>query len=114
MENWKPLISFPAYEISDVGHIRKDGVLLKTQLTSGHITVVLRKEGKACCRSVAKLMAETWLGGSSVPGACVVCKDGDRTNLSISNLTWALRPRHRMWDTEYHRWLYGEWHFLEN
>lgn len=91
-ENTSVFMEIPGYldlyEISDTGEVRnmETGKPLKHTLNkhSGFYTVGLRKEGKTRNKYVHRLVAEAHLGLPS--GAAVGFKDGDTSNMVVSNL----------------------------
>lgn len=84
MEQWKSIDG--EYEVSDGGRVRKGSRLLKVN-PAGQVWM----HGKQV--TVARLVANAFLKRPAYPVVVVRCRDGDRTNLSASNLYWALRPR---------------------
>lgn len=106
---WTPINDFPGYEISMDGVVRsfrQRGRGSHRDLKRAHtITPVylsdsnrwavrLSKGGKRYMRCVANLVLETFLGpaptgaGTGTNSADVVFKDGDPTNVTLSNLEW--------------------------
>lgn len=93
MDEWIALEEFPDYEICRRGLIRNK----KTQRVrkvapnaQGVIKVLLMKEKKQYTRSVAKLVATTFIREPE-EGEVVVHKDEDHANVSADNLEW--KPR---------------------
>lgn len=92
MEIWKPLQNFPSYDVSTEGRVRniKSQRILQTSGdTHGYIKVCLHKNGKQHTVKVARLVAETFLGGQ--PRMDVRYKDDNRSNVSLDNLYWSNR-----------------------
>lgn len=112
-EEWRAVIDFPAYEISNTGKIRQRGisftrpnpknpsknqtVKLKTKELSGTIKrfkgrtvcilVSLRKDGKTFHRRIHNLILTTFI--SQCPEGMEGChNDGDPLNNKLSNLRW--------------------------
>lgn len=92
-EEWRPLIDFPDYEISNRGLVRsiiRDRFLTPSPNGKGIIKVVLRRDDVVYTRSVARLVATTFVGDPQ-PGEVVFHLDGDYDNVEASNLLW--KPR---------------------
>ena len=90
-ENWAAIADFPAYEMSDIGRVRRDG-RVKTLRTNkfGYISVVLWCKSMSHTRLVAPLVAQAFIG--LCPDGFVTChNDGDRTNNAATNLRWDSR-----------------------
>ena|SRR5215471_8346738 len=92
-EIWKPIITFPGYEVSNHGRIKSfrryaDGQILKPGLNNqGYLTVVLMLNGKMKSKSVHRLVAETFIG-KQPEGMQVSHLDGDSRNNYVTNLAW--------------------------
>src|SRR5688500_14345686 len=74
-ETWLPCVSAPAYEVSDLGGVRRRGStvpLRPHRQASGYRTVVLAVDGKPICRGVHVLVAEAHLLGGPIPPGLVV------------------------------------------
>lgn len=95
MENWVDIPSFPGYSVSDSGLIRNDEtsyILSRLVNNRGVVYVGLVRDGEQYNRSVARLVAESFLPPQQhntfdTP----INLDGDRTHLGVTNLMW--RPR---------------------
>jgi hypothetical protein len=65
IENWKDIVDFPAYEVSDHGRVRnkKFGRILKIRLENGYPRVNLRKNKCKIQRQfrIHRLVAEAFL-----------------------------------------------------
>lgn len=88
--NWKTLIDFPRYEISDKGHlydkIRK--ILIRGwKNNGGYITYDVSNERRKVKKKAHRLVAENFL--EKVQGKNIVNHiDGNKLNNSVSNLEW--------------------------
>lgn len=92
MEIWKPLKNFPSYNGSSEGRIMniKTQRILKTFVNyKGYVLVCLRKNNRQYTVRVAQVIAETFLGEH--PGMDVTYKNGNRSDIDISNLEWCTR-----------------------
>lgn len=92
MEIWKPLRNFPNYNGSSEGRIMniKTQRILKTFVNyKGYVLVCLRKNNRQYTVRVAQVIAETFLGEH--PGMDVTYKNGNRSDIDISNLEWCTR-----------------------
>lgn len=92
MEIWKPLKNFPSYNGSSEGRIMniKTQRILKTFVNyKGYVLVCLRKNNRQYTVRVAQVIAETFLGEN--PGMDVTYKNGNRSDIDISNLEWCTR-----------------------
>lgn len=93
VEEWRDLTDFPDYEISDQGLIRnksRDRFLTPSPNGKGIIKVVLRKDDVIYTRSVARLVAMTFVAEPQT-GEVVFHLDGDYDNVTAENLLW--KPR---------------------
>jgi hypothetical protein len=90
---WKPIIDFPAYEISNEGLVRSklSGLRIAAVRNYGFQRVRLIRDGKAHDRRINVLVLEAFVGRRpSLRFRCVFL-DGDKTNMHVKNLRWALR-----------------------
>lgn len=99
-EEWKTIIEFPNYMISDKGRVKivKTGKIMRTSITSyGNVKITLLDEhtGERYTRSVAQLVGEAFIMPSNILCDQVVPLDGNVTNLDADNLVW--RPRWFAW-----------------
>lgn len=104
-EQWRPVGSFPAYEVSNLGRVRSfarnrpmrgrqaDGSRLLSPVPqpSGHLTVSLFRDGVARSRFVHRLVLEAFVG--PCPDGLEACHgpDPDPTNNCLRNLRWDTR-----------------------
>lgn len=97
-ERWLAIPSFPDYEASSYGRIRRavgaagtrEGRVLSPRLVNGYLRVDLRKKGSSYNKGVAALIAETFLG-KCPKKKLVTHKDGKRTNNRPENLEYLTR-----------------------
>ena len=93
MEVWKPIKSYPNYEVSSVGAIRntKTGKILKVATNNcGYQLVCLSNKNKKQTGYIHRLVAETFIDTNLDTRTSVVNHiDGDRNNNTIDNLEWA-------------------------
>ena len=98
-EEWRTIKEFPLFEVSNLGRVRriKTGRLLKARMDkgkgAGSYIVRICLENKQYYRSVAKLVAEAFIGEMPNPNSIVMYKDHDRSNFNIENLYWAERSQ---------------------
>lgn len=95
MDEWRSILSFPSYSVSDSGFIMNEdtGRMMKqTSNQRGIVNVGLRKDGIQYKRSVAILVAEAFIiTARSLTFDTPINLDGDRFNNKAANLVW--RPR---------------------
>ena len=97
-ERWLAILSFPDYEASTHGRIRRangaagtrEGRILNPRLVNGYLRVDLRKKGASYNKGVAALIAETFIG-KCPKKKLVTHKDGKRNNNCPSNLEYVTR-----------------------
>lgn len=107
VEQWKDILGFPGYEVSDHGRVRsfwrhvrikgKQGIecivdqfpqrVLKGGISNGYPSVTMTKGGKICGKKIHRLVLEAFVG--PCPQGCESChNDGIRTHNYSSNLRW--------------------------
>lgn len=96
MESWQTIKEFPRYRINPDGIIqpRASGVTMKPRQNKQNFVMItlLDDEGKRCTRSVALLVAKTYLPKPKNESYnSIIHLDNDRTNCNANNLMW--RPR---------------------
>lgn len=104
-EEWRKVVSFPAYSVSSFGRVRRDdiirggggstripsGVLATRPLPLGHLQVTLSMNNKPRTFLVHRLVAEAFLPPPEATKDCVCHKDDDPSNNDPSNLFWGDR-----------------------
>lgn len=102
-ETWEVLIDFPSYSISNLGNVvntYRGRVMAQRSNHQGVRMVSLMDEHhRQVTRSVALLVAESFIPQPSSIFNSPIHLDGDRANCSVDNLTW--RPR--WFSVLYHR-----------
>ena len=110
-EHWKPIADFEAYEVSDLGRVRrrlpgepcghhgsgpgraKVGAIIKPSPdTKGYLQLGLQKEGKRTTRKVHRLVAENFVPNPL--GLPEVNHIGDKTDNRATKLEWISIPEH--------------------
>lgn len=95
MDEWRDILSFPGYSVSDTGFVMNEETGRTMRTTSnqrGIVNVGLRREGIQYKRSVAVLVAEAFImTARSLAFDTPINLDGDRCNNRAINLVW--RPR---------------------
>ena len=94
MEEWCPIDGFPDYSVSRAGEVCRNssGRILAQKVNQYgvvYVGLMLDKEQKQ--RSVAKLVASTFIPRPFGPMDTPINLDGDRFNNHVNNLVW--RPR---------------------
>jgi len=94
-EYWKPVVGFPGYEVSDLGHVRSNKfgrpMVMFTQVTKqGYIRVMFRNNGRHVGQLVHKLVLEAFVGERPEGHICK-WKNNLRCDNRVSNLRWVLR-----------------------
>lgn len=97
MPEWRPILDFNNYEISEDGNVRRAtsgpstvvGKILKPSLDNhGYYIVSLCKNRRRHTKTIHRLVAEAFIGLSPYVGAQVAHGDGSRTNNHWTNLRW--------------------------
>lgn len=87
MNDYKKIKRYPEYEINtqgDIRHVDTGRILKPTPSFNGHLRVKLKNKTEY----VGRLVAETFI--PNIQGySDIRYKDGDKTNLSVSNIEWA-------------------------
>ena len=90
MEEWKVIESFPDYEVSNMGNVRRKSTktIRHTYLNnSGYPTIKLINNGKRISKCVHRLEAIAFLENKQ-EYPCINHKDGNKENNNIDNLEW--------------------------
>lgn len=94
---WKQIPTFPAYEVSERGDVRRvvaarggvvGRVLRPYVRQDGYDMFILRRDGCSYHRKAHQLVAEAFIGPKPFPAAEVCHGDGSRTNNHYRNLRW--------------------------
>jgi len=103
MEEWRSLLEYPGYGISDLGRVesQRTGRTLRTSINrQGVLKVDLWIENFRYTRSVGMLVAETYLDPPQQENFnTLIHLNGDRSDVRARNLMW--RPR--WFAIKYHR-----------
>ncbi len=95
MTQWREIIEFPGYSVSNTGYVRNDetGLILRhTPNTRGIAIVGPVKRGIQYKRSVSVLVADAFiLTARSKEFDTPIHVDGNKSNCHVDNLAW--RPR---------------------
>lgn len=99
-ENWRPIIQFDGYDVSDRGRVRswkkrgwgvgvRSTPLIRTPTSDseGYLSVVLRRDGKSHLKKVHVLVLEAFVGPRP-SGQQTRHYDGCPWNNQLSNLLW--------------------------
>ena len=91
MEQWRTISDWPAYEVSDLGRVRRRGRIL-AQSWSGtigkqYLVCGLSDAPRQKCARIHCLVAEAFLGGKP-KGFDTAHLDGDRSNNALANLAY--------------------------
>jgi hypothetical protein len=90
MENWRPVVGFENYEVSDKGRVRNTGtgrVLRPGPHWQGYVMVTLYRDGQRHTRTVHRLVALAFIPN---PENYPVVRHGDDVpdNNCVNNLLW--------------------------
>lgn len=92
MQEWREIIGFSGYSVSDGGKVLNDrtGRIMRTSMnTRGIETVGLMQFGVQRKRSVAVLVGDAFIRTArSIQFDTPINLDGNRTNNCVSNLAW--------------------------
>jgi hypothetical protein len=96
MTQWREIIEFPGYSVSDTGMVRNDvtGLILRhSPNTRGIATVgLVKSRGVQFKRSVSVLVADAFITAArSIEFDTPIHLDGNKMNCHVNNLAW--RPR---------------------
>lgn len=86
IEEWRPVVGFECYQVSNLGRIRAAAKILKPQPSRGGYLFVQLSPGQVS-KYVHQLVLEAFVGPRP-PGLEGEHDDRDRTNNRLSNLAW--------------------------
>lgn len=92
-ENWRPVIGYPKYEVSDLGRVRNSSTkkaLKGTIDIGGYHRVNLYGPNDRRLMFVHRLVLESFIGPCPKKMECCH-NDGNRTNNCLTNLRWDTR-----------------------
>lgn len=90
MEEWRPVVGFGSYSVSNLGRVRGPRRVLTPVLTQyGYHQVTICHDGKRYTRFVHRLIAEAFIGPAPTEAHDVAHNDGVRTNNVLENIRWA-------------------------
>lgn len=109
VENWRPVVGYPDYEVSDMGRVRclkdrpggyKAPFFITAALTRpGRPVVTLRNKDGQKVRRVDELVLEAFSGPRPAPDWGAVPTNGDRRDVRSDNLSWVagiVKPANRI------------------
>ena len=87
---WRTVPSFPAYEVSEHGQLRRRGRILRGSVdaATGYLKYSIRRDGRHHKRNAHQLVIEAFVGPKPFDGAVTRHKDGLRINDHWTNLEW--------------------------
>jgi hypothetical protein len=91
---WRPIVGYPAYEVSSHGHVRRLGQTthLRGEVSNRYLRVKLRgPDGRNRNRRIHLLVLETFVGPPPAPDWEGAHGAGGMHDNSIGNLRWATR-----------------------
>lgn len=118
-ENWRAVVGWPEYQVSDRGRVRRvlpasgknttvGHVLRNRPVGAGYFSVQLSRHGKAKPAYVHRLVAEAFCSGRDREKQEVNHKDHDKTNNRASNLEWVSRRANMTYAARHGRMAHGE------
>lgn len=88
MELWQVIPDFPAFEVSNLGRVRRGGRTLCAWRKDNSWQIRLRNpQGRGRSQYVANLVAKAFLPPRP-PGLALCYRDFDRLNVTAANLFW--------------------------
>lgn len=100
-EEWKEILGYPGYEVSNKGRIRSFSktydkyylLNLEENVSSGRMYVVLYSDGKKKNIQVSRLVGFTFVNGYSEINDTINHKDGNVKNNAAENLEWVSQSK---------------------
>jgi len=98
-EEWRAIVGFPAYEVSNLGRVRRivesvNGHLpkvLKPWISNKGYSLITLSSGKQVRKQISRLVCEAFHGPVPSPEHQAAHGDGDPSNNRATNLRWATR-----------------------
>lgn len=89
-EEWRPILDFPNYEVSNLGQVRRNNKIRKPQINKGYYVIAIWKNNKQTNKYIHRLVAETFIPN---PDNLPIVDHIDRnvTNNVVSNLRWVTK-----------------------
>jgi hypothetical protein len=87
-EEWRIIPSFPNYEASSHGNIRRNGKILSKVKSNGYLQLKVCKNSNVFTRHIHVLVCEAFHGKKPELSAIVAHNDGNKENNIPSNLRW--------------------------
>ena len=92
MTEWRSVLGYEAYEVSNQGQVRRNGRILKTQPSpTGHLSVSLHDHGRRQQAQVHRLVLLAFVGPPPSKMEARHYPDRDPANNWLENLSWATR-----------------------
>lgn len=97
-EEWRVVPSYPSYEVSNAGHVRRIGAYRSTKvgrwlqprpMKSGHVHVRLSQDGKITDTGVHRIMCEAFHGPAPSPKHLAAHRNGKPADNRPDNVRWA-------------------------
>lgn len=96
-EQWRVVVGFPAYQVSNCGRVRRAtpgkgtsvGKILKFRFVKGYTCVSLSVRGKVFQMRINRLVCEAWHGPPPTSKHMAAHWDGNSQNNDPKNLRWA-------------------------
>jgi hypothetical protein len=90
VEEWRRVIGFGSYKVSNKGRVKGPRRILTPVLTKyGYHQVTICHSGKRYTRFVHRLVADAFIGPAPTEAHDVAHNDGVRTNNVATNIRWA-------------------------
>jgi hypothetical protein len=90
MTEWRAVPGWEKYEVSDLGHVRRDGRIMRPWKTkAGRWQIALSKNNEQKAFNIYRLVALAFLGPPPFEGAVVAHIDDNLENNAVCNLRWS-------------------------